>query len=120
MILRVLLEQTIGQNCASIDDGAKVFELISPELVKGLTVEIDFKGVTSMLTPFLNSCFGKLLENFGKEKIMTNVAIRNVSEDFLRRINEFIDRKDKEDTQSSEQEILQELFDEDGLTDTSA
>ena len=119
MTLRVLLEQTIGQNCASIDDGAKVFELISPELVKGLTVEIDFKGVTSMLTPFLNSCFGKLLENFGKEKIMANVAIRNVSEDFLRRINEFIDRKDKEYTQSSDQEILRELFDEDGLTDIS-
>ena len=119
MILRVLLEKTVGQNCASIDDGAKVFELISPELVKGLTVEIDFKGVTSMLTPFLNSCFGKLLENFGKEKIMTNVAIRNVSEDFLRRINEFIDRKDKEYTQSSDQEILRELFDEDGLTDIS-
>ena len=119
MTLRVLLEQTIGQNCASIDDGAKVFELISPELVKGLTVEIDFKGVTSILTPFLNSCFGKLLENFGKEKIMTNVAIRNVSEDFLRRINEFLDLKDKEYTQSSDQEILRELFDEDGLTDIS-
>ena len=119
MTLRVLLEQTIGQNCASIDDGAKVFELISPELVKGLTVEVDFKGVTTMLTPFLNSCFGKLLENFGKEKIMTDVAIRNVSEGFLCRINEFINRKDKEYTQSSEQEILRELFDEDGLTDIS-
>ena len=119
MILRVLLEKTVGQSCASIDDGAKVFELISPELVKDLTVEVDFKGVTSMFTPFLNACFGKLLEHFGKEKIMTNVAIRNVSEDFLRRINEFIDRKDKEYTQSSEQEILRELFDEDGLTDVS-
>ena len=119
MILRILLEKTVGQNCSSIDDGAKVFELISPELVKDLTVEVDFKGVKFMLTPFLNACFGKLLEHFGKEKIMTNVAIRNVSEDFLRRINEFIDRKDKEYTQSSEQEILQELFDEDGLIDTS-
>ena len=119
MILRVLLEKTVGQNCASIDDGAKVFELILPELVKNLTVEIDFKGVKLMLTPFLNACFGKLLEHFGKEKIMTNVSIRNVSEDFLRRINEFIDRKDKEYTKSSEQEILQELFDEDGLTDIS-
>ena len=119
MILRVLLEKTVGQNCASIDDGAKVFDLISPELGKGLTVEVDFKGVQSMLTPFLNSCFGKLLEHFGKEKTMTNVAIRNVSEDFLLRINEFIDRKDKEYTQSSEQEMLQELFDEDGLTDLS-
>ena len=50
---------------------------------------------------------------------MTNVAIRNVSEDFLRRINEFIDRKDKEYTQSSDQEIHRELIDEDGLTDIS-
>lgn len=49
---------------------------------------------------------------------MTNAAIRNVSEDFLRRINEFIDRKDKEHAQTSEQKMLQELFDEDGLTDT--
>ena len=118
MILRVLLEKTVGQSCASIDDGAKVFELVSPELAKDLTVEIDFEGVKSMLIPFLNACFGKLLERFGKEKIMTNVAIRNVSEDFLRRINEFIDRKDKEYAQTSEQKILQELFDEDGLTDT--
>ena len=119
MILRVLIEKTVGKHCTSIDDGEKVFELVSPEIAKNLTVEIDFKRVKSMLTPFLNACFGKLLEHFGKEKIMTNVDIRNVSEDFLRRINEFIDRKDKEHTQSSEQEILQELFDEDGLTDTS-
>ena len=120
MILRVLIEKTVGKNCASIDDGEKVLELISPEIAKNLTVELDFKGVKSMLTPFLNACFGKLLERFGKERTMTNVSIRNIPDDFLRRINEFIDRKDKEDTQSSEQEILQELFDEDGLTDTSA
>ena len=49
---------------------------------------------------------------------MANVAIRNASVDFLRRINEFIDRKDKESTQASEREILEELFDEDGLTDS--
>ena len=119
MILRVLIEKTVGKHCTSIDDGEKVFELVSPEIAKNLTVEIDFKRVKSMLTPFLNACFGKLLEHFGKEKIMANVSIRNVSEDFLRRINEFIDRKDKEYTQSSEQEILRELFDEDGLTDVS-
>jgi hypothetical protein len=118
VIFRVLLVKTVGQNCTSIDDGAKVFELVSPELAKDLTVEIDFKGVKSMLTPFLNACFGKLLENFGKEKTMANVSIRNVPDDFLRRINEFIDQKDKEYTQASEREILQELFDEDGLTDS--
>ena len=118
MILRVLIEKTVGKNCASIDDGEKVLELISPEIAKNLTVELDFKGVKSMLTPFLNACFGKLLERFGKERTMTNVSIRNIPDDFLRRINEFIDRKDKEYTQASEREMLEELFYEDGLTDS--
>ena len=118
MILRVLIEKTVGKNCASIDDGEKVLELISPEIAKNLTVELDFKGVKSMLTPFLNACFGKLLERFGKERTMTNVSIRNIPDDFLRRINEFTDRKDKEYTQASEREMLEELFDEDGLTDS--
>ena len=35
------------------------------------------------------------------------------------RVNNFIDRKDMEFTKNSEQKILQEMYDEDGLTDTS-
>ena len=50
---------------------------------------------------------------------MTHVIMRNVSDQFLYRINGFIDRKDVEFTESSEREILQEMFDEDDLTDTS-
>ena len=119
MLLRILLIKEVGQNCASLDDGAKVLQLISPELLKGSAVEVDFKGVNLILTPFLNACFGKLLERFGKEMTMTHVIMRNVSEEFLHRINGFIDRKDVEFTKSSEREILQEMFDEDDLTDTS-
>ena len=119
MTLRVFLEKKVGENCASLDDGAKILQLISPEIVKGSTVELDFEGVKSILTPFLNACFGKLLERFGKEVTMTHVVMRNVSDEFLVRINGFIDRKDIEFTKSSDREILQELFDEDDLTDTS-
>ena len=119
MTLRIFLNKKVGQNCASIDDGAKVLQLISPELLKGSAVEVDFKGVNSILTPFLNACFGKLLERFGKEMTMTHVIMRNVSEEFLHRINGFINRKDVEFTKSSEREILQEMFDEDDLIDTS-
>ena len=119
MTLRVFLEKKVGENCASLDDGAKILQLISPEIVKGSTVELDFKGVKSILTPFLNACFGKLLERFGKEPTMTHVVMRNISAEFLVRINGFIDRKDIEFTKSSDREILQELFDEDDLTDTS-
>ena len=119
MTLRVFLEKNVGKNCASLDDGAKVLQLISPELLKGSTVEVDFKGVNSILTPFLNACFGKLIEHFGKDVTMTHVTMRNISDEFLRRVNEFIDRKEEELTKSNERVILQEIFDEDDLTDTS-
>ena len=119
MTLRIFLKKEIGQNCASLDDGAKVLQLISPELFKGSTVEVDFKGVNLILTPFLNACFGKLLERFGKEMTMTHVIMRNVSDQFLYRINGFVDRKDVEFTASRERKILQDMFDEDDLTDTS-
>ena len=118
MALRVFLEKTVGKNCASIDDGEKVLNLIRPELIKGFTVELDFEGVKLVLTPFLNTCFGNLLEQFGKEMAMTHVSMKNISEEFLQRINNFINRKEVELTQNHDREMLQEMFDEDGLVDS--
>ena len=118
MALRVFLEKTVGENCASIDDGEKVLRLTRPELIKGFSVELDFENVKLVLTPFLNTCFGKLLEQFGKELTMTHVSMRNISDEFLQRINNFIDRKEVEFTQSHDREMLQEMFDEDGLIDS--
>ena len=118
MALRVFLEKTVGENCASIDDGEKVLRLVRPELMKGFSVEVDFKNVKSILTPFLNTCFGKLLEEFGREMTMTHVSMKNISDEFLQRINNFINRKEAEFTQSHDREMLQEMFDEDGLGDS--
>ena len=118
MALRVLLGKVVGKNCSSIDDGEKVLNLIRPELTKGFTVELDFEGVKLVLTPFLNTCFGKLLEQFGRDVTMTRVSMRNISDEFLQRINIFINRKEKEFTQSRDRKLLQEIFDEDGLVDS--
>ena len=118
MALRVFLEKTVGPNCSSIDDGEKVLGLIRPELIKGFTVELDFEGVKLVLTPFLNACFGKLLEQFGREVTMTHVSMKNISDEFLQRINIFINRKEAEFTQSHDRKMLQEMFDEDGLVDS--
>ena len=118
MVLRVFLEKTVGENCASIDDGEKVLRLIRPQLIKGFSVELDFENVKLVLTPFLNTCFGKLLEQFGRELTMTHVSMRNTSDEFLQRINNFINRKEAEFTQSHDREMLQEMFDEDGLIDS--
>ena len=117
MVLKVFLEKIVGENCASIDDGDKVLNLVRPELVKGYTVELDFEGVKLVLTPFLNTCFGALLEQFGRELTMTHVSMRNIPVELLQRINNFINRKEEEFTQSHDQKMLQEMFDEDGMVD---
>ena len=117
MALRVLLKKTVGENCSSIDDGEKVLDLIRPELIKGFSVELDFEGVKLVLTPFLNTCFGKLLEQFGREITMTHVSMRNISDEYLQRINNFINRKEAESTRTHDREMLQEIFDEDGLAE---
>ena len=119
MALRVLLGEAVGENCSSIDDGERLLSLISPELIKGFAVELDFEGVKLVLTPFLNACFGKLLEQFGGETTMTHVSMRNISGELLQRINNFVNRKEEEFTQSHDRKILQEMFDEDGLVDSS-
>ena len=117
MALRIFMRKTVGPNCSSIDDGEKVLNLIRPELTKGFTVELDFEGVKLVLTPFLNTCFGKLLEQFGSELAITHVSMRNLSDEVLQRINNFINRKEEEYSRSHDQKILQEMFDEDGLLD---
>ena len=119
MAIRVALEKIIGENCVSIDDGEKVLQLLRPELLKGVSVEVDFKGVNLLLTPFLNACFGKILEQFGREVTMTHVSMRNISNEFLQRVNQFINRKDEEYTRSNEKEMLEEIFNEDDLTDSA-
>ena len=118
MALRVFLKKTVGENCASVDDGEKVLHLIRPELIKGFSVELDFENVKLVLTPFLNACFGKLLEQFGREMTMTHVSMRNVSDELLQQINNFINRKEAEFAQSRDRKMLQEMFDEDGLVDS--
>ena len=118
MTLRVLLKKTVGENCSSIDDGEKVLNLIRPELTKGFSVELDFEGVKLVLTPFLHTCFGMLLEMFGRELTMTHVNMRNLSGELLQRINNFINRKEEEFIQSRDRKLLQEIFDEDGLVDS--
>ena len=118
MALRVLLEKTVGKNCSSIDDGEKVLNLIRPELTKGFTVELDFEGVKLVLTPFLNTCFGTLLEQFGREITMTHVSMRNITDELLQRINNLINRKEEEFAQSRDRKLLQKIFNEDGLVDS--
>ena len=54
--MKIKLVSTIGVHCSSIDDGQEFFNQIYPEFKEGRSVEVDFKGIESIL----NSIFTQL------------------------------------------------------------
>ena len=116
--MKINLAESIGVNCSSIDDGREFFNRIYPALAEKRSVEIDFKGVGSILTPFLHNSIGKLLNYFAKETVMERLIFCNISREHLQQVNNYIDRTDQENTQSESREALMELFEEDELGDS--
>ena len=115
--MKINLVDAVSENCFSIDDGQILFDLIFPELKERRSVEIDFNGVKSVLTPFLHSSIGKLMESYAKETVMEKLVFCNISQEQLKQVNNYINRIDQEQLQSSSRDSLRELFEEDELGD---
>ena len=116
--MKINLVESIGVNCSSIDDGREFFNRVYPALKEKRSVEVDFKGVESILTPFLHNSFGKLLNFFAKETVMERLILCNISREQLKQVNNYIHRTDHEQTQSDSREALIDLFEEDELGDS--
>lgn len=115
--MRVKLAEEIGEKCESLDDGAKLYQAIHKQIQNGAAVELDFSGVRSIITPFLNASIGKLLDIFEKETLMEKLVLCHISEDHLRRVNEFIDFKHQANSEKTTLEMMKDMFEEDDLGD---
>jgi hypothetical protein len=116
--MKIRLSEHVGTHCDSIDEGQKLYNLLAPEFNKGNPVELDFKEVQSILTPFLHQSIGRLLNDYAKEVVMERLILCNLSADQLRLVNLYIDRKDEEQFQNDSRNSLMELFEEDELGDS--
>lgn len=115
--MRVQLVETIGSECISLDQGGKLYQLLLGELIEKKNVEVDFKGVETLFSPFLMGSLGKLLGHFEKEALMQRLEFCNISPDHLKTVNEFIDRADARSTEQGALQTMKELFEEDELGD---
>ena len=115
--MKIRMSEQVGNQCASIDDGQKVYSLLAPEFRKGNPVELNFEGVESILTPFLHNSIGRLLSEYEKETVMERLVLCNLSAEQLKLLNLYIDRKDAEQFEDDSRTSLRELFEEDELGD---
>ena len=115
--MKIRMSEQVGNQCASIDDGQKVYSLLAPEFRKGNPVELNFEGVESILTPFLHNSIGRLLSEYEKETVMERLVLCNLTAEQLKLVNSYIDRKDAEQFEDDSRTSLKELFEEDELGD---
>ncbi len=117
---RIYLAKKIGEQLESIDDGNQLHALLQERLQKHTSVELDFTGVQTILIPFMHASLGKLLQRHDKETLMSRLNFCNISEDQLKRINLYLDGVEKKHTETSTQDMMTELFEEDELGESIA
>jgi hypothetical protein len=76
--MKIEIKKIIGENCITLDDGTKIYDIIYPELVRDQTIELDFKDVKVFATPFFNAAIGQLLKNNAPEKLNRLLFISNL------------------------------------------
>ncbi|WP_414853239.1 STAS-like domain-containing protein [Brevibacillus sp. IT-7CA2] len=73
------MKEITGNNCITMDQGQKVYELIMPALSKQTYVELNFEGISIYASPFFNVAIGKLLKDFSSADLNTYLKFENLN-----------------------------------------
>lgn len=89
----LIIRELVGENCITLDDGQKVYDLIHPRLKSNEAVKLDFSGVRIFASPFMNAAIGQLLkdiqaENLNQLLVIDRDKITPVGLSVLRRVIE--------------------------------
>jgi STAS-like domain of unknown function (DUF4325) len=83
MVVKIIDHVT---SASSYDDGEVIFRLLLDPVKNGQTVVVDFSGVASVPSAFVNSAFIRLLEHVSFDQVRSTLTFVQSS----RQINELI------------------------------
>jgi hypothetical protein len=75
------IHEITGQYAISPNKGQKLYDLISPLLLSGQVIEIDFSGVKIFATAFFNVATGQLLQDFSRDDLNRQIRITGLNDD---------------------------------------
>jgi hypothetical protein len=76
----IKLVHFIGERCITAEQGQKLLGEIEPRLLAGEAVTIDFAGVKTLLSLFLNNAIGPLFKHFDRQQLDRLLSFVNTSE----------------------------------------
>lgn len=94
----IILQDILIDNDYS-DGGSKVYEIAKNAITNKEIIVLDMKGVDSVPTIFMNTSFGKLIDEFGLETTKKSFKFRNILKTQVERISKYF--KDSEFIEST-------------------
>jgi len=73
MIMKVNVQELVGDVCMTSEDGAKVHDAYRAAFDRGETVELDFVGTRIFVSQFFNTAVGQLLKDYSKDEVQRRV-----------------------------------------------
>jgi hypothetical protein len=67
--MKVDIVSFIGENCITVEDGERLYQVIYPEIKKRQRIDLDFTNVKIFASPFFNTAFGQLLKDFQPDQL---------------------------------------------------
>lgn len=73
--------ELFGDQCITMEDGKKLYDLILKELETNEHAVVSFDGIVVFMSPFFNASFGALLQKYSRADLEAKVKIADLSED---------------------------------------
>lgn len=75
----VMYVKSLVDGCDTNDQGMKIYDLLSPMIRQGVSVDLDFFGVSNVTSSFVNSSLVQLIDDFGYDRVRSVVNIKGVN-----------------------------------------
>lgn len=102
----------IGENCITLEDGQKIYEIIYSELKFGNQVELDFAKTEVFASPFFNAAIGQLLKDITSDDLNRLLKITNLPVAGLDVLKRVIENSKRYYSDDKVRKALDEILDE--------
>lgn len=86
------IKEIVGSKAIENSEGENIRVLISNQIKLGNNVVVDFKGVTSILSLFLNPAIGDLYGEFSEEQVKKQLRIENFPPEYIETFKRVVER----------------------------
>jgi hypothetical protein len=114
--MKIMLTQLIGPRCITAEQGKQLYEAIHPDLMEDREVVLDFEGVRSLVSVFLNNSVGLLFKDFERAQLDRLLRFENVTDSQMETLQRVMSNAEKyhrdPEYRKAVDEVLERQFEE--------